>query len=142
MDPIPARSLLVVDDEEAYLELVAELLSERLECRVAAFTRPDEALAALPQLGVGLIITDYSMPQMNGVDFLYRAHALVPDAAAVMITGHRIELAGTDFSHVPGLREVLFKPVRLDMLVEQVLKHWPDSAPPPLRQGLGSRTKV
>jgi CheY-like chemotaxis protein len=131
--PIVPKAVLFLDDEQSYVELMTQLLSDNLDCPILPYTRPHEALAALPRLDVAMIVTDYSMSPMNGIDFLYRAHAVRPQIAAMMITGHRIELEDKDLSHVPGLRATLFKPISWRMLAENIIKHWPDPNPPVLR---------
>ncbi len=138
MDPIAPKAVLFLDDEPSYVELMTQLLSDNLDCPIRAYTRPHEALAALPRLDVALIVTDYSMPVMNGIDFLHRAHAVCPQAAAVMITGQRIELADKDLSHVPGLRATLFKPISWRTLAENIIKHWPDVNRPALKADTAS----
>ncbi|MDD2764746.1 MAG: response regulator [Opitutaceae bacterium] len=130
MDTPTPRAVLFLDDEQSYVDLMTQLLSDNLNCPILAYTRPQEALAALSRQDVALIVTDYSMPAMNGIDFLVRAHAACPQVAAIMITGHQIELAGQDLSHVPGLREMLFKPIRWRLLAETIIRHWPDGNPP------------
>ena len=138
MNAIPSSVVLFLDDEKSYVELMSQLLGDNLSCPVIGYTRPQDALADLPRREVAVIVTDYSMPGMNGIDFLHRAHALRPQVAALMITGHQIELAGTDFSTVPGLRETLFKPVTWRMLAERIIKYWPNGDPPMLKEDMGA----
>ena len=138
MDPIAPKAVLFLDDEQSYVELMTQLLSDNLNCPILAYTRPHEALAALPHLDVAMIVTDYSMHMMNGIEFLYRAHAVCPQIAAVMITGHRIELADKDLSHVPGLKATLFKPISWRTLAENIIKHWPDANRPVLKEDTAS----
>jgi CheY-like chemotaxis protein len=87
---------------------------------------------------VALIVTDYSMPVMNGIGFLHRAHAVCPQVAAVMITGHWIELAEKDLSHVPRLRATLFKPISWRTLAENIIKHRPGTDQPVLKEDTAS----
>jgi DNA-binding NtrC family response regulator len=127
-----SRPLLFLDDERSYVGLMTELLTDNLTCRVLPYTRPEDALAALPGLDVGMIVTDYCMPFMNGIEYIFRAREIRP-VAAIMITGHQIELSGRDLSIVPGLRKVLFKPVGWRNLADTIIRHWPDARPPALR---------
>lgn len=136
MNPIVFRTVLFLDDEQSYVDLMVQLLSENLNCRVLGYTRPHDALAALPQLDVAMIVTDYYMPLMDGIDFLHRAHAVCPEIAAIMITGHQIELAEEDLTRVPGLKATLFKPVGWRTLAENIVMHWPDLNPPVLKEDL------
>jgi CheY-like chemotaxis protein len=112
--------------------MMTELLSEHISCPIVSFTLPLEALAALPRLNPGMIVTDFSMPVMNGIDFLHAARAAGSTAAAIMITGHQIELDWQDLSHVPGLHATLFKPVGWRQLAEKIIEFWPDQNPPVL----------
>ena len=132
MRVIQPRPVLLLDDEQPYLEMMTELLSRHLGCPIVPFARPQDALAALRQLDPGIVVTDYSMPAMNGIDFLFRAHALCPTLNAIMITGHQIELGWRDLSHVPGLRATFFKPVSSRELAHQIIQNWPDKNPPAL----------
>jgi DNA-binding NtrC family response regulator len=136
VNPIVFKAVLFLDDEQSYVDLMTQLLSENLNCRVLGYTRPHDALAALPQLDVAMIVTDYHMPLMNGIDFLYRAHAVWPEVAAIMITGHQIELADEDLTRVPGLKATLFKPIGWRTLAENIVMHWPDLNPPALNEDL------
>ena len=129
---------MFLDDEQSYVQLMTQLLSDNLDCPILGYTRPHEALADLPRLDVAMIVPDYSMPVMNGIDFLHRAHAVCPQLAAVMITGQRIELADQDLSHVPGLRATLFKPISWRTLAENIIKHWPDVNRPALKADTAS----
>ena len=122
--------------------MMTELLSEHVRCRIVYFTRPRDALAALPGLNPGLIVTDFSMPAMNGIEFLNRARTIGSTAGAIMITGHQIELSWQDLSHVPGLRATLFKPVSWRQLAEQVIQFWPDDNPPALNLGVAAAGAV
>jgi len=121
---------LVLDDERPYLDMMVELLSEHLACPIVPFNQPQEALAALGQLNPGMVVTDFSMAEMNGIEFLYRAHTILPELTAIMITGHQIELGWQDLSHVPGLRALLFKPISWRELANQIIQNWPDGNPP------------
>jgi CheY-like chemotaxis protein len=129
----PPKPVLFLDDEPTYVDMMVQLLSAYLTCPIHAFTRPEDALAALPQLQPAMVVTDYSMPTMTGIEFLKQVHAVMPDISAIMITGHQIELEGVDLDQVPGLRATLFKPLRWRTIALHIIAHWPDSNPPALR---------
>lgn len=128
-----SKAVLFLDDEKSYVELMTQLLVDHLTCPVLGYTRPADALADLPRLQVGVIVTDYSMPTMNGIDFLRQVHVVSPRISSLMITGHQIELAGKDLTDIPGLRETLYKPVTWRTLVDHIIKNWPDDHPPSLK---------
>jgi CheY-like chemotaxis protein len=62
------HSVLVVDDESAYVESVKDLL--RQQYRVLGTTDPLEALRILEEQEVHIILTDQRMPNMSGIDLL------------------------------------------------------------------------
>lgn len=81
------RRILVVEDEEDIRELLAELLASSLE-NVVVESRPDgpTALRAITANPPDLIITDYKMPGMTGLDFLAHVRLQLPNVPAILIT--------------------------------------------------------
>ena len=73
------KVVVLVDDEISYIDLLEQLLGEHLACPVHGFTKPADALRALPKLDVGMIVTDYQMPDMNGLDFIKEVQKSHPD---------------------------------------------------------------
>jgi FixJ family two-component response regulator len=64
--PPPRRSIVFVDDERSYVELMAQMIGENMDCKVHAFTNPVVALENLAGISAGVVITDYSMPHSSG----------------------------------------------------------------------------
>jgi two-component SAPR family response regulator len=118
-------ALVLVDDEKAYTAVLSEALAAQLEVPIITFSRPQAALDALPSLEVGLIVTDFFMPQMNGVDFLRRALALKPATPCLILTGHHDAVADETGSDLPELKEVLSKPVASRTLAATIRRYWP-----------------
>lgn len=85
----PAKLVLIVDDDRDILESYARLLERSVpNIRVHTAASPDAALAMLAGERYALIISDYRMPNMNGLDFLTRAHALQPDAVRILVSAY------------------------------------------------------
>jgi DNA-binding NtrC family response regulator len=82
------ESVLIVDDEEMVLTSLSTYLTLESEYEVFTFTSARQALAHLEQTDVGLIISDFLMPEMDGITFLTRARELRPDAPRVLLTGY------------------------------------------------------
>jgi CheY-like chemotaxis protein len=68
------RSLLVVDDDEATCDAVRRLLG-RMGYMVATATSGSDALAVLHDLNFDLVILDWMMPEMDGLEVLRRLRA-------------------------------------------------------------------
>ncbi|HEY0967687.1 MAG TPA: response regulator [Opitutaceae bacterium] len=127
MSAAPGKTLVIVDDEKSYTDLLGQLLADCLACPIQTFNRPLTALEALPSLKVGLIVTDYCMPQINGIEFIRRVQTAAPEIPVIIITGHRMELEMTDYSDVTSLKAILAKPLSWRVLADEIVKHWPEA---------------
>lgn len=122
--------VMLLDDEVAYIDLLQQLLGEHLACPVHSFSRPAAALAALPTLNVGLIVTDYHMPGMDGIEFLAAVDQIKPGLPAIMITAHEIQLGTERTARLSTLKAVVRKPFKWTALAEQINRYWTGSRPP------------
>ncbi|SEI88546.1 response regulator [Frateuria terrea] len=86
--------LLLLDDEPAILSALSRVINrigaERLgaPCRISAYTDASLALTSLQSEPYDLVITDFRMPAMSGLDFLREAIRYQPDIARIIISGH------------------------------------------------------
>lgn len=122
---------MLVDDEKSYTELITQMLADNLDCPVHAFTRPLDALKALPALEPAVVVTDYHMPQLNGIEFIREAAPLVPGAAFVMITGHNLSSEEDALARLPRLKGFLAKPFGWRKLADEIIRVWPHEATTP-----------
>jgi response regulator RpfG family c-di-GMP phosphodiesterase len=79
------KQILVVDDEDIVRIALRETL-RRERYGVTACPSPEEALKALQKEAFAVIISDYQMPGMTGLDFLAKAKQIQPDATRILIT--------------------------------------------------------
>lgn len=86
--------ILIVDDEQNVLSALRRELHGGYE--VETFDKPEEALERSRQVQFDLVIADYQMPGMNGIEFLKRFGKLQPDAARVALSGQ------ADFDAIAG----------------------------------------
>lgn len=131
MNPAANQSIVLLDDERPYAELMAQMLELNLSCSVSMFTRPREALTALPSLRPAVVVTDYFMPEVNGIDFIRQATPLVPSACFVLITGHNLADVQEQLGRLAVLRSILSKPFGWRALADEVLRVWPPHTPRP-----------
>ncbi len=118
---------MIVDDEQSYLDLLAVILGDLLSCPVATFARPADALEAMKSLEVGIIVTDFYMPEIDGVEFLRRAALLKPEVPAIMITGHADALGQRERGGLANLKTILAKPFGAQVLADNIRRYWPGS---------------
>ncbi len=111
-----ARRVLVVDDDDTVRETLAAQL-EDLNLEVLVASSGAEAIALLAQQPVDALVTDLSMPDMNGVTTIEKARALYPDLPCFLLTGYAGEraalAAGDAFTLVR-------KPVSAERLVAKI----------------------
>lgn len=124
------KIVVLVDDEFSYIDLLQQLLGEHLACPVHGFTKPADALRALPGLDVGIIITDYQMPDMNGLRFVEEVQKINPRIPVVMITAYNMSFTPRELAAVPALKSIVRKPFKWTVLADEVVKFWPDANPP------------
>ena len=129
--PTPAKSIVLVDDEKSYTDLMTQMLADNLDCPVHAFTRPLEALQAIPGINPGVIVTDYFMPQLNGIEFIRQASPIAPHAAFVMITGHNLSAEEDQLAKLTALKGFLAKPFGWRKLADEILRVWPSEGAAP-----------
>jgi len=114
---------------------MAQTMGKNLDCAVHSFTRPLDALAALKKVNAGVVVTDYFMPQINGLEFTRRAAAIAPQAVFVLITGHNLDSVEDELTQLAQLKGRLQKPFGWRRLAEEVLRVWPGSDTPQVRAG-------
>ncbi|MBL0170207.1 MAG: PAS domain-containing protein [Gemmatimonadaceae bacterium] len=121
-DPMPAqvRHVVVVDDEPAVGRLL-QMALQRAHYHVTLFTSAGEALAALTHRTVecDCIVTDFAMPELNGIDLLVRAREAGVDVPAIMVTGFAAG-ASSEMRDRAKVTMIIEKPIELRAFVEMV----------------------
>ena len=103
------KRVLIVDDDPIIIRALARII-EGQGFQVTSYLDPEEALASLGQRPVHLIISDYMMPGMNGVEFLVRARRLCPDAPRLLLTALSDFRVAMDAVNNGGIYRLLSKP--------------------------------
>ncbi len=112
--------ILYLDDDESVVFLVERLLKQR-GYRVAAHTRQKDALQALraDPAAVDLVLTDYNMPGMSGLDVAREARAIRPDLPVAVTSGF-IDEALRAQAEGAGVRELIFKADEVEVFCDAV----------------------
>jgi CheY-like chemotaxis protein len=110
-------TIFVVDDEPLLLDLAAAIL-EPIGFNVKTFRDPKLALAEFHKAHPALIVTDYAMGEMNGMDLVRECKRLNPRQKILLLSGTVDESIYTDSSIKPDC--FLAKPYQLNELVELV----------------------
>ena len=110
--------LLLVDDEQEFLEAVTPAL-ERRGLEVTAVSNGVEALALLDQWPFDVVVLDVKMPGMGGIEVFHEVALREPDLPVVILTGHGDIQQAFETSR-EGVFDYLTKPCRVEDLVEVV----------------------
>lgn len=113
---------MVVDDEPDIREAVRGLLERGLKgSKVFVASSGSQGLDILRRESVDLIVTDYKMPGMNGIEFLAAAHEVAPQAPRILITAFERELA-EEMGSPLGVEFVFTKPLEPRSLIKTCQK--------------------
>lgn len=80
--------ILVVDDDEAVVQSLTALLELETGHRVLSETSPRRALELVRVHGVDLVISDFLMPDLDGIGFLLEVRGLNPESTLILLTGY------------------------------------------------------
>ena len=114
----PARTaILTVDDDPGVSRSIARDLRQRYaeQHRIVRAESAADALDALKEMRlrgdeVAVILADYRMPQMNGIEFLEAAMNVYPAARRVLLTAYADTNAAIEAINVVDLDYYLLKP--------------------------------
>jgi DNA-binding NtrC family response regulator len=116
------QRVMYVDDDKALVFLVDRALT-RQGFRVSTFTDPYAALTALADdaTACDLLVSDYNMPGLSGVDLLRQARALRPGLPMALASGY----ATAEIEHnarTAGAQALIHKPHDVDEMVQTVAR--------------------
>lgn len=110
--------LLIVDDEEDFLETIIKRLKTR-GIDVTGVESGYKALEVLESRAPDVIILDVKMPGMDGIETLREIKKKKPLIEVIMLTGHASVESGIQGMQL-GAFDYVMKPVALDELLEKV----------------------
>jgi thioredoxin reductase (NADPH) len=128
--------MLTVDDDPAVSRAVARDLRRHYgeEHRIVRAESGADALETLRELklrgeAVAMLVADYRMPQMSGIEFLEQAMDLYPAARRVLLTAYADTHAAIDAINVVDLDHYLLKPwdppeEKLYPVIDGLLEAW------------------
>jgi DNA-binding NtrC family response regulator len=127
--------ILLVDDEEAIVNSLTMILTN-IGYTVDGFTQAGAALRQFRNTpgAYDLVITDYSMPRMTGIDLAREIRRIRADIPMILSSGYlNREMGETAFD--AGIGDILTKPVGTYRLTETIRKALSSSkeADPPIR---------
>jgi len=110
--------LLLVDDEEGYVNVLSNRMAKRNIDVTKALTGT-AGIQALRKEDFDVAVLDLKMEDMDGIEVLKVFKKMVPHMPVIMLTGHGSEQAARDgIAH--GAFDYLLKPCELEDLIEKI----------------------
>lgn len=104
------ETIVIVDDEEMVVTSLNSFLSLETEYNVRTFTSANQALEFIKANEVDLVMSDYLMPEMDGISFLARVRDLRPQVPRIILTGYADKENAIKAINEVGLFQYLEKP--------------------------------
>jgi len=80
--------VMLLDDEKDILDVLVRFLSRKNLVDIVTYTNPLDAIKAIKNEGVDLLLTDIMMPEMNGIDVLKDVKVNNPSVKVIMMTAY------------------------------------------------------
>ena len=116
MEQPASNVILLVDDEEMVVTSIKSFLTLETDYQVVAFTFPKEALDYVQKNRVDLVISDYLMPEVDGIEFLAKVKEIQPEATRILLTGYADKENAIKAINDVGLYQYIEKPWENDDL--------------------------
>jgi two-component system, chemotaxis family, chemotaxis protein CheY len=111
MAPLSGKRILVVDDDSEMRRLIRRMLLRMQVDKVAEAGSAREALEQIEgEDGLDLVICDWNMPEISGIDLFKQIHAQRPDLPFLMLTG-RADVDSVVAAKQAGVSAYIVKPV-------------------------------
>src|SRR6056297_1472779 len=115
---LPHTRLLIVDDEQGFVDVLTNRLSRRRIDVFKAYSGA-QALQALRQNIFDVMVLDLKMEDMDGIEVLKIVRKMAPDLPVIILTGHGSRTAAEDGMTL-GAFDYLTKPCELEELMEKI----------------------
>jgi DNA-binding NtrC family response regulator len=102
--------IVIVDDEEMVLKSLNSLLTLETSYTVKTFLSTSEALDFIKKNDVDLVVSDYLMPDMDGLSFLDRVKQMRPEVPRIILTGYADKENAIKAINDVGLFQYIEKP--------------------------------
>jgi DNA-binding response OmpR family regulator len=115
---MPPIKLLLVDDEEGFVNVLTKRLSLRgIQATVAL--SGTESIQLLSETAFDVVVLDLKMRDLDGIEVLRIIKKQYPGIAVIMLTGHGSEIAATEGIKA-GAFDYLTKPCDIEELINKI----------------------
>ncbi|MEK6777393.1 MAG: response regulator [bacterium] len=110
--------VLLVDDEEAFVNTLAQRLKMR-DLKVETAYNGEQALSYVKEKEPDVMVLDLKMPGLHGMDVLRKIRKAYPNIQVIVLTGHGTEKDEIEAKRLGGF-DFLKKPADIETLVGKI----------------------
>ncbi|MCK4931294.1 MAG: response regulator [Candidatus Aminicenantes bacterium] len=103
-------TIVLVDDEDMVLTSLNSFLTLETDYDVKTFVSVKEALEYIKTGRVDLVVSDYLMPEMDGISFLAKVREIKPEVPRIILTGYADKENAIKAINNVGLFQYIEKP--------------------------------
>ena len=118
--PTARKRILIVDDEPLVVRSLEALLTLEADYEILGFTSCQAALEAIRTRPCDVAISDFLMPEMDGVTFLREVRRLYVEVPLIILTGYADKDSAVRAINEVGLYQYLEKPWKNDDLLQVI----------------------
>jgi two-component system chemotaxis response regulator CheY len=118
------KTVLVVDDSRIMRNIVKNTFSElKIPCQFVEAANGKEALLALENQPVNLVLLDWNMPELSGIDFLKKVRSMdaYKNLPIIMVTSESAKYNVVE-ALKNGATDYIIKPVNEKIFIEKLSK--------------------
>jgi len=112
-----SNKILILDDDKLVTKTLCLLLNSQTDYEIFPFNSPVEALEYVKNNEIDLIISDFLMPEMNGIEFLSEVKKIKPSITNILLTGYADKENAIKAINEVGLYKYIEKPWDNDELL-------------------------
>jgi DNA-binding NtrC family response regulator len=102
--------IVLVDDEDMVVTSIKSFLTLETDYEVRGFTDPAQALDYVRKNRVDVVVSDYLMPEIDGISFLSEVKTAQPQATRILLTGYADKENAIKAINDVGLYQYIEKP--------------------------------
>ncbi|MFA6636745.1 MAG: response regulator [Candidatus Omnitrophota bacterium] len=113
------HNILIVDDDRDMCSSLADVMSLVNDYNVTTCTSPKKAIEIVRKTDLSLVLIDYKMPDMNGIETVKEIRKIKPDLPIIMLTAF-LSAELVEEARREGVLTVLSKFIWPDELLRQI----------------------
>ena len=111
------NKVLILDDDRLVTKTLELLLTSQTNYELYIFNSPLKALECVKETDIDLIVSDFLMPELNGIQFLSEVKKIKPSITTILLTGYADKENAITAINEVGLYKYIEKPWDNDELL-------------------------